>query len=227
MTQEYGNNVDRLRDQWINGGTARPLIEELIRLKRMNEAATLARLVLASHQCCEREVLEKLLERTGSPPPGWSEAVAAFALEPTVEGWDALMCFTPNEVFYQRTRNTLRALRLNGTNPNILFRCATRCGTVPDAFELVQSGEVDPETVVMRAQEAPPEARALWLGIAAEAAFARGDDLGTVRLLQKAFAEAAESIGPEMSARAIRAKASLSLHAMLDKAGIGRFEEEF
>ena len=227
MTQDDEFKVEQLRSAWYNGGPASPLIEELIRLKRKNEAATLSRLALASPKCEERDALEKLLERAGSPPPGWSEAVAAFAQDPTVEGWDALMCFTPNEVFYQRTRNTLRALRRIGTDPNILFLCATRCGTVPDAFELVQSGEVDPETVLARALEAPPVTRALWLGMAAEAAFARGDDLGTVRLLKRAYAETAQLIGPEMSAMDIRAKASPSLHKMLENAGIGRFGEDF
>jgi hypothetical protein len=134
------------------------------------------------------------------------------------------MRFTPNEAYYQRTRNTLRILRRLGTDPNALFRCATRHGTVPDAFALVQSGEVDPETVVARADEASPAARGLWLGLAAEAAFARGDDLGTVRLLKMAYAEAAEGLGPRMSVMSIRAAASPELQEMLDRVGVPRFE---
>jgi len=72
-------------------------------------------------------------------------------------------------------------LRRLGTDVNALFRCAIRHGTVPDAFELVKSGEVDPETVLDRAREAPVETHSPWFGLAAEAAFARGDDPGTAR----------------------------------------------
>jgi len=130
------------------------------------------------------------------------------------------MSFTPHELLYQRTRNTLRVLRRLGVDANVLFRCATRNGTVPDAFELVQSGQVDPETVVVRAEEAPPGTRAMWLGLAAEAAFARYDELGTVRLLKMAFAVPNEGFGPDTSVMAIRDRASDELNTILDKVGI-------
>ena len=224
MTQEDEESVERLREAWIRGGTAGPVIEELIRLKRMDEAGALARLALSSDRCQDREVVEKLLQLTGAPPPGWTDAVLAFAKNPTTEEWDNLMSFTPNEVLYQRTRNTIRILRRIGTDPNALFRCATRLGTVPDAFELVQSGEVDPETVVERGWQGPPEARALWFGLAAEAAFARGDDLGTVRLLKMAYAEATDEIGPEISVMMIRSEAGDHLQKMLDTVGIPRLD---
>jgi hypothetical protein len=99
-----------------------------------------------------------------------------------------------------------------------------RYGTTPDAFELVKSGEVCPNTVIARAKIAPPETRTLWFGIAAEAAFARGDDLSTLRLLKKAYEEDTSMFDPEMSTRAIRADANSKLHKMLDKVGIPRFE---
>jgi hypothetical protein len=212
--------IEQLRSAWFRGGSARPLIEELIRAKRMDEAGALARLTLAYDECQERETIEQLLEQAGSPPPGWTDSVVAFSRNPTMENWDRLMRFTPNEVFYQRARNTLRLLRRLGTNPDALFLCATRHGTTPDAIELVQSGEVHPDTVVARAHEAPPDAHSLWFGLAAEAAFARGDDLGTVRLLKMAYAQAASGIGPEMSALAIRSDASPELNEMLDKIGV-------
>lgn len=218
------DRVERLRDDWIRGGMAGPVIEELIRLKRMDQAGALARIALSSDRCQDREAVEKLLDLAGAPPPGWTDAVLAFSKNPTPDGWDSLMSFTPNEVLYQRTRNTIRLLRRIGTDPDALFRCATQIGTVPDAFELVQSGEVDPETVVERGWQAPPGARALWFGLAAEAAFIRGDELGSVRLLKLAYAEAADDIGPEMSVMVIRRDASDDLHKMLDKVGIPRFE---
>jgi hypothetical protein len=174
--------------------------------------------------CQDRETLEELLQRTGTPPHGWEDAVAAFHRNPTAENWDSLMYFTPLHLLYQRTRNTLRVLRRLGTDPNVLFMCATRHGTVPDAFELVQSGDVAPETVLKRALEAPPGAQAMWLGLAAEAAFARGDLLGVVRLLKRACAETVDCMGPDMSITAIRAAANNELHEMMDSVGIPRCE---
>lgn len=224
VTREDEDQVAHLRADWISGGLAGPVIGELIRLKRMDEAGALARLALNSDRCQDREVVEKLPDLTGSPPPGWTDAVLAFSQNPTPEGWDNLMSFTPNKVLYQRTRNTLRILRRMGTDANALFRCATRTGTVPDAFDLVQSGEVNPETVVERGWQGPPEARALWFGLAAEAAFVRGDELGTVRLLKMAYAEAADDIGPETSVMVIRRDAGDELQKMLDSAGIPRLE---
>jgi hypothetical protein len=224
MTPGDEDRIDQLRAAWMQGESARPLIEELIRLKRMVEAGALARLTLDSDECQDRERFERLLEQTGCPPPGWTEALVAFSRTPTLENWDRLMRFTPDNVFYHRTRNAIRLLRRLGTDPNALFRCATWYGTTPDAFELIQSGEVHPDTVVARAQMAPSGARALWLGMAAEAAYAQGDDLGTVRLLKRAYAEATEMVGPEISARSIREKANSNLQVMLDKIGIPRFE---
>lgn len=212
--------VEDLRRAWLDGGPVRPLIERLLRLKRVDEAGALARVALSHEECPDKDAIESLLTQAGCPPPGWTDAVIAFSRNPIIENWDSLMSFTPIGVLYQRIRNTLRLLRRIGTDPNALFRCATRDGIVPDAFELVQSGEVDPETVVERANAAPAGTRAMWLGIAAEAAFARGDDLGTVRFLKMAFSMASQGIGPEMSVIAIRANATEQQNEMLDNAGI-------
>jgi len=219
------NRIDQLRTAWMQGESARPLIEELIRLKRVSEAGALARLTLDSDECQDREAIEDLLEQTGCPPPGWTDSLVAFSRNPTLENWDRLMRFTPNDVFYHRTRNAIRLLRRLGTDANALFRCATWSGTTQDAFELVQSGDVYPDTVVARAEMAPPGARALWLGLAAEAAFARGDDLGTTHLLKTAYEEVTDGIGPDISARTIRENADSNLQEMLDKVGIPRFEQ--
>ena len=45
MTEDlHQHEVERLHAAWMSGGPARALIEELIRLKRMDEAGSLARL---------------------------------------------------------------------------------------------------------------------------------------------------------------------------------------
>ncbi|UFS69032.1 hypothetical protein LPW11_14140 [Geomonas sp. RF6] len=222
MKEGNDSYLEDLRTAWVNGGNPRPLIEELLRLKRMEEAGALARLALDAADCPDRAAIEKLLEQTGAPPPGWADAVVDFSRNPTAEKWDALMYFTPQEVLYERTRNTLRMLRRLGTDANTLFRCATRDATFPEAFELVESGEVDPETVLERAAKAPPQTKGLWLGLAAEAAFARGDELGTVRFLKMACDHAVKGVGPEMSVKAIRSRAGSSLNEMLDRIGVPR-----
>ncbi len=105
-------------------------------------------------------------------------------------------------------------------DPDLLFRFATRLGTTPDAVELAESGLVDPDTIKARADEGTPQARGLWLGLAAQAALARGDRLGAVRLLREAFEQAVDPFTPDTSAAAIRDLADDELRELLDKAGI-------
>ena len=101
-----------------------------------------------------------------------------------------------------------------------MFCFVVRRGTERFQMRSSWSGQVDPETVVVRAEEAPPGTRAMWLGLAAEAAFARYDELGTVRLLKMAFAVPNEGFGPDTSVMAIRDRASDELNTILDKVGI-------
>ena len=217
--------LEALRAAWTDGGSAQPLIEALLRRGRMDEAAVMARLLLGQEDCQDREWFERALARTGQPPPGWSEALTAFASAPSIEAWDALMRFTPARAFYHRVRHAVRYLQQLGTDPNILFRCATRVGTTPDGIALAQSGAVHPDTIVARAMEAPALARAFWFGLAAEAACVRGDDLSTMRLLKRAYAGPTCALEPKISAMMIRQRASAQLHEMLDRAGIPRFDE--
>jgi hypothetical protein len=222
MTREEDASSEWLRSLWLRGGSARPLVERLLELTRVDEAGALARLALAAENCPDRNEVERLLERVGKPPDGWTEAVVAFSRDPTIDKWDRLMQFTPHGVLYQRVRNTISTLRRLGTDPNAIFRCATRCGTVPDAIELVQLGEVDPAVVVERAEQAAASVRGIWYGLAAEAAFARGDTLGTVRLLKLACEKVSDGFGADISIDAIRSAATPELHEMLDKVGVQR-----
>jgi hypothetical protein len=91
---------------------------------------------------------------------------------------------------------------------------------VPEAIELVERGLVDPETCVRRGDEGPPLARAVWLGLAAQAAFARGDRFGTVRLLREACRIADPAFPPIASMMSIREQADDELREMLDRAGV-------
>jgi len=64
-------------------------------------------------------------------------------------------------------------------------------------------------------------ARSLWLGLAAAAAFARGDRLGVVRLRRAANAVRG-GVPPDHHVVAIRAACDDELAAMLDAAGVPR-----
>jgi hypothetical protein len=214
---------DRELNSWLEGGSAIPLLDRLVADGHHDEAATYARLALADPECMDRDRVEEIVERVASLPDGWTEAVLEFAAGPSVEAWERLMHFTPPDLFYQRIRYTISLLQRLGMDPDVLFQCATRLGTTPDAIGFAESGEVDPDVVAHRAVEVPGAA-GLWLGLAAQAAFARGDTFGVVRYLRQAYEKARSSYPPDFAAFAIREKADSDLHDMLDKIGVPRFE---
>ena len=195
------------------------LVEEF---GRDADAAVTARYLLSRDDCPDRERIQAALERIGAPPPAWQDAVLAFASAPSVEAWDELMRFTPDDAMYYRTRNTIQTLIALGVDGDVLFRCATRYGSTPDAFELVELGLVDPETIIQRGKDGPATARGIWFGLAARAALIRGDRFRTVRLLRKAVEIADPAFPPLTEVWAIREMADDELNAMLDSAGIPR-----
>lgn len=167
----------------------------------------------------DREVLEALLLETASTPQGWQEALADFAREPSEERWTELMSFVPEEVWYQRLRNTIAWLMRFGCDGNILFRCATRIGITTDVFDLAASGTVDPEVIVARGQDSP--ARAMWLALAAQAAFVRGDRWRTLGYLREACQDE-DAFLAWASISEIRREADEALNEELDKLGVPR-----
>jgi len=52
-----------------------------------------------------------------------------------------------------------------GCDGDILFRCVSRTGMIPELYDLADSGTVDPATIVARADGSPVEGA--WLGLAA------------------------------------------------------------
>jgi hypothetical protein len=213
--------LDVQLESWLSGGSPLPYLEQLIHLGREDEAAASARLALASDECEDRSSIEALLDHVCRVPRGWSEAVREFAANPSEERWDELMRFAPESVLYQRARTTIRRLMELGVDGNVLFLCATRYGTTPEAIELVERGVVDPKTVINRADRSAPEMRALWLGLAARAAFAKGDRFRCVRLLKDAYA-CPGPITPDLDAIVIRREADDELRDLLDRARIPR-----
>ncbi|MBI5536464.1 MAG: hypothetical protein HY898_27325 [Deltaproteobacteria bacterium] len=214
-----------LADWRDHGESPAPYIEQLVRYGRDHLAAVMSRYALSKEDCPERKRIEAALESIGAPPNGWQEAVLAFACAPSVAAWERLMQFTPDDVFYHRTRNTLQMLIQMGVDGDILFQCATRYGSTPDAIELVERGLVTPETVVHRGRQGPTTARGLWLGLAARAALVRGDRFGAVRLLKEAVETADPAFPPLTEVWAIREMADDELNEILDKAGVPRWRD--
>lgn len=215
--------IDQRRRFWLNGGSALPLLELLLEEGRLDEAAAYARMALVMDGCHDRAAIEAILREAGSPPPGWNDALQAYADDPTDARWDDLMRFTPNDVLYNRLRNTVVQLRALGADPDALFVHVSRFGIVSELLEMGESGDVDPETIRARADESPHN-RSFWLGLAAQAAFARGERFLTVRLLAEAY-DANTMLPADFAAMQIREQADDALHAMMDAVGIPRFDD--
>lgn len=222
MVEEDPKVVQRQRF-WLNGGSALPLLELLLELGRVDDAAATARMALAMDSCLDREEVERILREAGSPPIGWDDALQAYADNPTDERWEDLMRFVPEEVAYQRLRNMVVQLRALGADADRLFVHVSRFGIVSELLEMGESGDVDPETIRLRATESPQN-RSFWLGLAAQAAFARGERFLTVRLLAEAY-DAKAGVPADFSAMQIREAADDALHAMMDAVGIPRFDD--
>jgi hypothetical protein len=208
-----------LTRRWFNGDSSLPLVERLRELGHHDEAAATARLALRDPDCKDRDALEAALHDIANSPDHWLDELAAFAREPSEERWDALMQFVPEEVFYQRLRNTISVLMRLGCDGNILFRCATRTGMNSDIFDLAASGTVDPEVIEQRGAGSP--ARPIWLGLAAQAAYAHGDRFAVVRYLREA-ARDDDAFLAWASISRIREEGDEALNEELDKVGVPR-----
>lgn len=214
--------VESERAAWLRGGSHLVYLQALSEGGRQAEAAVLARTLLAKDNCSEREELELFLAGLSSPPEGWEGAVADLAADPSMERWQELWRFTPEELLYERVRHTLQLLRRLGVDPELLFELATWRGVVPDAVELVESGLVAPKVVERRGERSSAAGKPVWLGLAARAALVRGDRLGTVRLMKAAFEGHHPEYPPVYDLEFIREHADEELHEMLDRAGLPR-----
>lgn len=221
MTVRRDFELRNAERRWLNGESALPVVRLLEAQGAKVEAAAVARLALARPDCQDAEELEVALSRIAAAPAGWGEALAAFAKAPTPEAWRELMRFAPPEYFYQRTRDAIRRLRKLGVDGDSIFRCASEYGITPDLIELVEDGCVGVETIVERAARSGG-ARTTYIGLAAEAAFLRGDMLGTVRLLRESIAYENEWCTAIPHVFFIRERASPEQIDLLDRAGIPR-----
>lgn len=205
-----------LRHYLLGGGSPIPAIRKLMTAGDVDYSAVVARLALRTASGKDREELLALLHEITSAPTGWATALETFAAAPSDAAWDELMRFVPEDVFYQRLKYTVLVLIGLGCDGDILFRCVSRIGMLPELYDLADSGTVDPETIVQRATGSPAEAA--WLGLAAKAAFARGDRAATTRYLWRA--SQLDPIFAYAAIAEIRHAADAELNAELDRAGV-------
>ena len=210
------------REQWLSGASHLTYLRLLIRIGRADEALLLSRSLLDAAPGSERRELEQVMAEAAGAPEGWAEAVRALALEPTPERWRALQRFTPEASRRRRQRYTIRLLLELGTDPDAVFALSALDGASVDTIELAEKGAVAAETIVAHAARLEGAERALWLGLAARAASARGQRSLTVRLLREAR-ELAPEAPLDSDLRFIRARADAELHALLDGAALPRF----
>lgn len=205
--------------EWLNGGSALPLVS-LLAARGMNvEASAVARVALARPECPDADKLEEMLDSLSETPEEWDELLDRFSASPSLERWRELMQFVPPELIYLRQRSAIRQLRKRGMEGNLLFLCACEWGLTPDAIELVEEGLVRPETLMERAGRAGA-ARATYTGLAAEAAYLSGDFLGTIRLLRESIQSESEWCSALPHIAFVRERASKAENEALDRAGI-------
>jgi len=210
--------LDALQQQWLDGGSALPLVRLLVARGESDQAAAIARLVLGRDDCADADEIEQCLEAIDEAPEEWREQLAAMAADPSVERFEELMRFVPIELTYQRLRNAIRRLKKLGVDPNLLFQCATNMGLTPEAIELVEEGLVTPETILARARGSA--ARTTYVGLAAEATYLRGDLVSTIRYLREAVQHETELCTALPHIYFVREQASPEVNAILDRAGI-------
>lgn len=198
--------------------SALPVIRRLIEQGETDQAAVVARLAVRTADGAEREALFAVLGEITSAPSGWAAALESFAAAPSEEAWEELLRFIPEEVFHQRLKYTVLSLIALECDGDVLFRCVSRLGMIPELYDLAESGRVDPDTVVARATGSAAEGA--WLGLAALAAFARGDRDATVRHLWRA--SQLDPILSFASIDGIRGRADAELNEQLDRAGVPR-----
>lgn len=210
---------DRAESHWLGGGSALPLVRRHLERGDVDAAGAVARLALSRPDCADAAGIEALLAQLDGAPDDWDATLRDFAAAPSVERWREIIRFVPDDLLYQRLRNSVRRLRQLGTDPDILFLCACETGLTPDAIALVEEGHVRAEVIEQRARKAGG-ARATYLGLAATAAFLARDAVGAIRLLREAAAHESELCSALPHIWFIRDRATAEENELLDRAGI-------
>jgi len=213
MFEEIPEVTFHLRS-WINGGSALPAVRLMMDNGYEFEAACTANVALHRPECNERDALLAVIGEAAKTSDAWIDALRDFARNPSEERWEELFRFADEDVFYQRLRHTIAILMALDCDGDILFRCATKHGMTSDVYDIARSGKVDPKTIVARGEGS--RARSVWLGLAALAAFSRGDRWNTMAYLREACKDEKTAFLAWASISEIRQEADDELKAQLD-----------
>jgi hypothetical protein len=199
------------------------VIELLLELGRIDEAGATGRIALRMDREDDRERIEELLAMVESTPEGWDTAIADFAAHPSKEAWDAIIRFAPLERIYDWAEKAVRQLLRGECDADAIILYASQTGVTPGMIGLVDEGLVSVDALVERASQ-PGAARAMWLGMAAQAAFLRENRFRTIALLRDAIASETELSLATMSIRWIRERADGEMEERMKKAGVWEVE---
>ncbi len=72
----------------------------------------------------------------------WLQALECFMHRPSVAGWMTLLRSTRPEHRYHRSLQAVRAARLHGLDPVLLYRCLLCTGPTSCLLDLVEEGAV-------------------------------------------------------------------------------------
>lgn len=204
------------RAAWLRGGDPLVYLDRLAKLGDPERAFALARAMTERAEGTHLDALEDFLQGAGALPDGFARGVEALDEDAERVEVEALMRFVPTHLRPQAIHRLLLALR--DASPELRFEVACMDGPTRDAITMVEDGDIPPELVVARANHADPRGRALWLGLGARAAAARGDHLGVVRLLRDAIAIDGED--PLLDLEHVWAGADPTLRGLMRDAGL-------
>src|SRR5512144_321600 len=88
----------RLQRQWLNGGSALPLMQFHVERNEVDDATIVGRAALAMEECRDADAIEELLSLLESTPDGWDAAIERFVHEPSKGLWDKIVRFAPQEL---------------------------------------------------------------------------------------------------------------------------------
>lgn len=219
--QEREWALRRRQREWLSeGGSAVPVVELLLEMERPGEAATIGRLALRMETSeADRETIETLLAKIESTPPGWSDALAEFAQNPSRDTWDAIIRFSPLERIYDWAERAVRDLMAIGCSGDHIILYASQTGLTPGMIGLVEEGHVSVEALVERGNRTEA-ARAIWLGLAAQAAYIHGDRFGAIALLRESRSNENDLVTAAASVLWLREMADDEMKEMMRKAGV-------
>jgi hypothetical protein len=208
------------RERWVEGGKHLEYLRLMVAFGRRAAAIDLAFALLEREASPDLAEVERFLAESLEVPEGHDAAIEAYLHAPSTETFDALLRFVPADLSAHRVRHTVRKLLLAGADPSVLLQVAGTRALTEEMQTRIDAGDV-PAALLARLPERHPGSTPDWLGLAARSARARGDQLGTIRLLRGALRHAGNSADRAREhLDLVRALAEPELLDLLDRAGL-------